>query len=133
MMRKQENGSIVDLSDLRLARMLNWETNQDGSVVLLVPKFRNRYLVRWLVPHIAQPSFRVKLDAHGSFVWNCCDGATTVSEIARKMERTFGEPIDSLNERIGLFIGRLMRDKFLIIEKTTIQQTDKEKNCVKCN
>jgi len=128
-----EKGSIVDLTGLRLARTLNWETNKDGLVVLLVPKFRNRYLVKWLVPHLAQPNFRVMLDAHGSLVWNCCNGVTTVGEIARKMEQTFGVPIDSLNERVGLFIGKLMRDKFLIIEETTNQQLEKEKNCVKSN
>ncbi|MBI4811805.1 MAG: PqqD family protein [Ignavibacteriales bacterium] len=112
---KQKVIEKINLLDLKPFRVLQWERSDDEKIILLVPKFKNRYLVQWLMPRLKRPNFKVKLDEFGSFVWNHCDGNTTVSEISEKMKEKFGENFDPSYERIGKFISRLTHDKFLSI------------------
>jgi hypothetical protein len=110
---KTRTSQPINLLDLKPLRNLAWETCENGLIVLLVPKFKNRYLVKWLVPHLAKPNFRVKLDAFGSFVWSHCDGNTTIAEMGEKMRAKFGETVEPLYDRIAQFIQKLEREKFL--------------------
>jgi hypothetical protein len=102
-----------NLLELKPRRNLRWEMRENGLVTLIVPKFKNKYLVRWFVPMLAKPNIKVKLDEFGSFVWNKCDGGTTVEKIGEEMAQRFGEPLGSLYERIGRFVAKLSHDKFL--------------------
>lgn len=111
---RKKNTPAVNLLDLKpLRNLLHWETGENGLIVLLVPKFQNRYLVKWLMPRLAKPNFRVKLDAYGSFVWSQCDGNTTVAEMAERMREKFGEKAEPLYDRIARFLQRLEREDFL--------------------
>lgn len=113
--RRKRNVEPVNLLHLKLTRNLKWEM-KDDHVVLLVPKFKNRILVRWLVPMLAKPVIRVTLDPLGSFFWNSCDGNTTVAEIGERMAERFGESVEPLYDRIGKFIGTLVQDEFLLVD-----------------
>jgi hypothetical protein len=104
-----------NLLDLRPKRNLEWETAGD-RVILLVPRFRGRISNKLLAPLFARPNIRVKLDSFGSYVWNRCDGGTTVMDIGEGMAETFGEPLDPLYDRIGRFLRTLARDRFLTME-----------------
>jgi hypothetical protein len=105
----------LNLLELKPIRNTRSETNEEGLVTLLVPKFQNQWTVRWLIPLLAKPYIRLKLDKYGSYIWNACDGNTTVRDIGLKMSEKFGEEIDSLYERIGLFIRRLDESQSLLI------------------
>ncbi len=104
--------NLLDLKPIRNARS---ETDKEGLVTLLVPKFQNQWIIRWVIPLLAKPYIRLKLDKYGSYVWNACDGSTTVRDIGRKMGENFGEEVDSLYERIGLFIRRLDESQSLLL------------------
>ncbi len=106
----------LNLLDLKPIRNLKWETGVKSETILLVPKFKNRFLVKWLVPRLKKPNFKVKLDEVGSFVWNHCDGNITVGEMAEKMKFRFGEDFDPTFERIGRFVSQMIRDGFVIIK-----------------
>jgi hypothetical protein len=106
----------ANLLELKPKRNLEWETQPNQNVVLLIPKFRNRWLVKWFVPMLAKPNIRVKLDERGSFVWRQCDGKTTIEEIGKQMSSTFSEPLDSTYDRIGTFMKKFTRDKFLLVD-----------------
>ena len=110
-----ETAKALNLLDLTPVRNARFETNEEGLVTLFVPKFQNQWTVRWLIPLLAKPYIRLKLDAYGSFIWNACDGNTTVRNIGIKMSEKFGEEIDSLYERIGLFVRRLDESQSLLI------------------
>lgn len=110
---RKKNTIAANLLDLKPVRNMDWETGENGLTVLLIPKFQNRYLVKWLMPRLAKPNFRVKLDAYGSFVWNQCDGNTTVAEMAERMREQFGEKVEPLYDRIAKFLQRLEREDFL--------------------
>jgi hypothetical protein len=111
-----ENAQSVNLLDVKPTRNLQWETRESELVTLLVPKFRNHYLVKWFLPLFSKPNFRVNLDAYGSFVWHHCDGNTTVFEIGERMKEKFGEAVDPLYERIAQFIQKLEQEKFLALK-----------------
>ena len=108
------NAAWPNLLELKPARNVGWETDPDGRAVLIVPKFRGALMQKWVSPWLARPNFRVKLDAHGSFIWHHCDGQTPVGEMAEKMLAAFGPEIEPVHERIAAFIRKLEREAFLI-------------------
>ncbi len=68
-LRKKDNLPGVNLLDLKPVRTLDWQTAESDRVILLVPKFKNSFLVRWILPRLKSSHFKVKLDAYGSCVW----------------------------------------------------------------
>lgn len=112
---KKPNDLTRDLLSLRPKRNLQWETKED-LVVLIIPKFKHPWVVKWFVPLLAKPNIKLKLDALGSLVWNKCDGHTTIESIGKDMAAALGEPVDSMYERIGKFVAQLERNKFLLLE-----------------
>ncbi len=84
-------------------------------LVVLVPKFRNRLLARW-AERLGRPHFRVRLDAEGSFVWAQCDGATTVLEIAERLQQHAGGEAAALHDRVARFVEKLARDGLVTLD-----------------
>ena len=103
--KKQEAQNLLDLKPFRLQR---WEPREGDLVTVLVPKFSNRWLVRWIMPRLARPDFRVRLDALGSYIWSQCDGSLTIREIAERVDDKFGSETDPDYQRIALFFRRLV-------------------------
>ena len=112
-MKRNKNRVGLNLLDLKPNRSYEWERNGDEQVVVLVPKFRNRLLVAWLLPRLRSPHFKVKLDAFGSHVWLNCDGTQTVHEIGQRLKQRFGDSVDPVYDRLALFIKRLERERFI--------------------
>ena len=103
-----------NLFDLRPARCFGSET-RDGRTVVLVPKFRGRWLRRFR--HLlAAPDFRVRLDDEGTFVWEQCDGRSTVLEIADRLHGRLGGDPAQVHERVARFVKRLLRDQLLTLD-----------------
>jgi hypothetical protein len=105
----------INLLELKPERVVEWETADDGLVVLLIPKFRNPFMVQWILPMLQRRVFRVKLDAYGSFVWRHCDGSTPVAQMGERMKGEFGEAAEPVFERIGKFLNKLEREEFVRI------------------
>lgn len=92
----------------------------DGDkVVILRPKFENRWLGRWLLSRMKNPYYRVRLDTYGSCVWKNCDGKTTVGEIAENLKERFGDSIEPVYQRLAFFLNQLWRGKFITYQDTT--------------
>jgi hypothetical protein len=115
-MRKSTPATGPNLLDLKPQRNLEWETKENEIIVLLVPKFQNAILVAYLLPRLSKPNIRLELDAYGSYVWQQCDGQTTVFEIAERMKSKFGGTVDPSYDRIGKFIRQLLHNKFIRFE-----------------
>jgi hypothetical protein len=113
-----EQPTPPNLLDLKPVRRVTWEDLDDGRVVLLVPKFTHRFWVKWLVPRLRKPHFRVRLDEYGSLVWKHCDGETSVSEIAEAMRERFGDRAEPLHDRLVVFIRRLERGDLIDVPRT---------------
>jgi hypothetical protein len=108
-------GQELNLLELKPRRKVEWEVAENGSVVLLVSKFRGRVLQKWLVPLLKRPKFRVRLDRIGSFIWQRCDGEAPVSEIAAALLSEFGPEVEPLYDRISRFLRKLEREELISI------------------
>ena len=90
-------------------RAHRWEDGDDGFVTVFIPRFTGRLTRRWLVPLLARPEVRLRLDATGSFVWRECDGRATVADVARRLQDRFGgDPADA-ERRVARFVRDLAR------------------------
>ena len=106
----------MNLWDLMPVRLAKWETTEEGKVVVLVPKFKHPLLVKWVMPVLAKPFFRIKLDDIGSVIWQQCDGKTPVSAIAATLKAKFGESIEPMEAKIKHFLHHLERGDLLLLD-----------------
>lgn len=93
-----------------------WEQEQD-HICLLVPKFKNAFLRKHLCARMRKPFVRVRLDEYGSYVWQHIDDGLTVQQIAEKLQEKFGDRVQPVYDRVGLFISMLYRNQFIVLEK----------------
>jgi hypothetical protein len=112
MMRRKKRFS-VNLLDLTPEQLVGWEISENGNVVVIIPKFQNELLVKWLLPRLKYPHVRAKLDKMGSFVWKQCDGRTTVAQIADRMRAEFEESAGSVEDRIRTFLLMLEKSELV--------------------
>jgi hypothetical protein len=105
----------VNLLDLVPGKRLRWEMDGD-TVVLLYPKFRNRLLVKFLMPRMKRPFWKIKLDEIGSWTWQHADGKATVKQIGEGLREHFGDKVEPVYDRLGLFFRKLESDKFIAYE-----------------
>lgn len=106
--------TTYNLLDLMPLRLRAW-VEEDGRVVVLMPKFRHRWVAPWLQPLLRKPNVRVKLDDLGSAVWRLCDGATPVTQMAEVIRAQFGEKAEPVLDRIGAFLRKLEDGDLLTI------------------
>ena len=109
----RKNKDTTNLLDLIPVRNLEWVDNEQNLVVLLKPKFSNRWLAKYILPRMKRPNYRISLDAFGSAVWNSCDGKNTVAEIGEKLKKEFGDRVEPVYERLALFFQQLERSRFI--------------------
>jgi hypothetical protein len=108
----------LNLLELKPIRNVSWDGDAGGRVHLLAPRFGTS-LLSWLGVLLRRPTFRVRLDDFGSFVWLRCDGATTVQQIAEALQRQYGAAAEPLYDRLERFLYRLEREGFLSINTDT--------------
>ena len=94
-----------DFADLVPLRKCDHETDEEGHVVLLKPRFGWGPLKRYLLPRLKSPYVRITLDDIGTHAWNALDGRTTVGDIARDLAKTFADPVTGIEMTDAL--GRL--------------------------
>ncbi len=115
-MKKHTIDPSVNLLDVKPQRTAQWVQEDDEIVVILIPKFNNPFLVRWLLPYLKSQNFRLSLDRYGSALWNACDGITTVADIIETMKRRFPDEAGSIPERVIGFTRHLFRENFIRLD-----------------
>jgi hypothetical protein len=103
----------VNLLDLVPRRTAEHEIDEERLVTVLMPRFRNRFMQRWLVPRYRSQHIKIKLDDIGSEVWLLCDGTRNVGEIAALMREKFNERIEPCNDRLAVFFKQLEQARFI--------------------
>lgn len=110
---ESELNTEINLLDLIPEKNIEWEKNGEGLIVLLKPKFKNPFLAKHLLSRLKNPYYRIKLDVVGSFIWELCDGHSTVKELARKLKDKFKDKVEPLYDRLGLFLQNLEKNHFI--------------------
>lgn len=102
--------------DLTPVRTLEHESRENGTVDLLMPRFRNKYWSRMFQPKSKSEFIRIKLDQSGSLTWLMIDGNTTVTGICEKLEAKhtgqFNQTEETL-QRVTKFLSMLYQQRYI--------------------
>jgi hypothetical protein len=103
----------VNLLDMIPVRAVKWETDENGRIVLLKPKFKLPWLKKHILPRMNRPFYKVKLDEKGSFIWKHCSGDRNVRKLAELQQEHFGKKVEPLLDRLALFLHSLEKNGFI--------------------
>lgn len=111
----KKNRTIQELNYLELTPVRNYKhiVDDENRVAVLVPRFTNKVLVRYLVPRLKSPDIKVKLDKFGSSAWLKADGNRNVQQICDELFNEHGEEINPVIERVTKFYTQLYQYKFI--------------------
>ena len=112
-MQKKEQQNLLDFYP---STSMEWIINDQERVVLLKPRFKSRWAERLFVPRFTSKHIKITLDQYGSWIWQRINGEQTIMAIGEQLLAEFGEEIEPVYERLGMFIKLLLRNKFITIE-----------------
>jgi hypothetical protein len=93
-------------------REFPWSVGEDGLVHIVVPKFQSR-LGRKLCGLIRKKNeFCADMDRIGSFVWERCDGKTSVDNILKELEKDFPDE-KNIDQRLFVFLTQMAQLDYL--------------------
>lgn len=106
----KEKVNLLDVIPFREERIM---AEKDGNLcVLALPRFKNAWIRKHLIPKNISPYIRVTLEEHGSAVWKLIDGKRTVREIILESGEHFGYE-ENYDVRVTNFIIQLRKDKLI--------------------
>ncbi|MFA3782115.1 PqqD family protein [Melioribacteraceae bacterium 4301-Me] len=109
--------------ELTPIRLCSFESDAQSQVTILIPKFKRKLAVKYLLPLLKSPNIKLNLDEYGSFVWLNMDGLTTVGSIAKKMKEKFGDGFYQAEYRISKYITQLYEQRLI-----TFKEIQKKEN-----
>lgn len=102
--RKQEN-----LLDMIPEQKVSFRERADGTVDALIPRYGDSRLGRILGRFFKNTPICLHLDEIGTAVWHLCDGRRSVYEIGGSLKETFGDRIEPVYDRLGLFFHQMRK------------------------
>ena len=82
------------------------------TIVLSFPRFKYPWMQRFLVPAGMSKELHVRLEEHGTAVWNLIDGQRTVREIIEKLADHFQYEA-GYESRVSTYLSQLQKDGFI--------------------
>lgn len=110
-MATKEKFNLLDVVPLRSAHIVT-EMESDGTIVIAFPRFKYEWMRRFLLPRGMSPDIHVRLEAHGTAVWELIDGQNTVREIIEKLAVHFNHE-ENYESRVPAYISQLQKDGFI--------------------
>ncbi len=89
------------------------ENTGDGSVNILIPRFKSEFANKYLLPKKKSKYVKVTLDEIASGTWLLIDGKNKVTEIADKLAGQFGDKVQPVNDRVTQFLTQLYHNGFI--------------------
>ncbi len=100
--------------------------DENGNVVLLIPKFKSEKFARWFIPRRKSLFFSIKLDKLGSLVYLMIDGKKDISTICKNIQqKEENENLENMEERTVSFISNLYKYRYITFEQLISQDTVK--------
>jgi hypothetical protein len=99
----------------------------DGKIVLLIPKFKHVTFLNRLIPKSKSRHFKIHLDDLGSQVWRLMDGTRTVQDICIHLAEYLDKnekPSTQIEERVTKFLSGLYRDGFINFNEASHQSNE---------
>ena len=89
-------------------------TEKEGELsVIAFPRFRSRFMQKYFVPKNKSAMIRIRLEEHGTAVWDLIDGQRTVREITGALSEHFHHELN-YEYRITTYLKQLHRQGFII-------------------
>jgi hypothetical protein len=86
--------------------------HEQGLVAVVVPKFRRKWLVRWLLNNRPK-TFQVRFDRMGSATWLAIDGKRNVAAICSEVRGEAGQDTGEIEERVAKFLSLLYEQRYI--------------------
>lgn len=103
----------INLLDVIPCKAEHILTENEGELsVIAFPRFKKEWMRKYLLPKHMSPYIRVRLEEHGTAVWNLIDGQRTVREIIDMLADRF-EREENYQSRISIYIAQLRKDGFI--------------------
>ena len=114
-MNKKRKGAekMINMYDIVPRPCVDFETGTDGKIILLKPKFKNAFALKYFSPLAKQKNYQIHLDDIGTAVWKQIDGKKNAGVIAEEIEKEIGEKVKPVFERVGAFLQQLKTAKFI--------------------
>ena len=106
-MKRTDKYNLLDTIPVRGGHI---QTEWEGAcAVLAYPRFKRAWVRRFFLPKGLSPYIRVRLEEHGTAVWQLIDGKRTVGEIITLLFPHFnGE--ENYASRVTTYLMRMQRD-----------------------
>ena len=107
--------SLLDAIPVRCDHILTeWEGDY---AVISYPRFKYEWMRRLLLPKSMSPDIHVRLEEHGTAVWELIDGKSTVREIIEKLADHFHHEA-GYESRITIYLSQMQKDGFIKLMKS---------------
>lgn len=99
--------------DLTPFKLHSEEVDEENQVTVLIPKFKNKFAVKFISPKLKSDVFRIKLDKFGSFIWIKMNGNYKVHQIIKDAVEHFKDEIQPAEERVSKFLFQLYEQRLI--------------------
>ena len=106
--------------DLHPLRLHSEEISDENIVTVIIPKFKNKFIVQYIVPKMKSPDIKLKLDEIGSTTWILLDGKKNVREISNLLMEKFGDNIEPVNQRLTKFLTGLYEQRLITFQEINL-------------
>jgi len=88
-------------------------TEKEGELsVIAFPRFRSKFMQKYFVARNKSAVIRIRLEEHGTAVWDLIDGKRTVKEIADALADHFQHE-DNYEYRVAVYFSQLYKQGFV--------------------
>ena len=82
------------------------------TICALLPRFKYPWMQRFLVPAGMSKELHVRLEEHGTAVWELIDGKRNVREIIEKLADHFQNE-EGYESRVSAYLSQMQKDGFI--------------------
>lgn len=113
----KKNKNKINYMDLTPYRKHKHELKDDGSVNVLIPRFKSEWAKKMLIPQNKAPYIRANLDDLGSETWLLIDGEKKVGQIANELYDNHDQEIEQIAHRLTQWLTQLYHNGFIAFKE----------------
>jgi hypothetical protein len=107
---KKAKANLFDFVPV-IGEHITTEKEEELSVIAF-PRFRSKFMRKYFLPKNKSALIRIRLEEHGTAVWNLIDGKRTVKEIANILAEHFNNE-ENYEYRVAAYFSQLQRQGFI--------------------
>lgn len=113
-MKNKESDNLLDMIP---EIQCKWVNDNNGTVSLVVPRFKNRFMKKVAVKLGKSEEVKIHLDAKGSNTWRLINGFKTVEAIGKNLDQEENESVEQFYQRLCEFLLILAKNRFIRFKK----------------